>query len=155
VRIAGTVLVACLLACSARAPDTSGVGPYVLGSTKLADGEVNARCQPTDELTWCFGSPQIALGAQSATVDLYFGGHGKDAPLVEIVLAVRSCQVPVVEAALDKAIGAASESGPKRRVWSRRSAFILAKLPGSGTTCEVYFVAPSDKKRIAALRSET
>lgn len=154
-RPAFTLSALVLLACGTRVPDTSGVGPYVLGFTHLVDGEVNARCQPSQELTWCFGSPEITLGTQPASVDLYFAGHGKEAPLVEIVLAVRACNVPVVTAALDKAMGAPTESLPKRRQWSRRSAFVLAKLPGSGTTCEIHFVAPSDPQRIAALLSET
>ena len=156
-RILAVALAAVALAAAApgcqRKAELGGIGPYLLGKTRLVDGEVNFRCEPSGEVTFCFGGPVVAVGDQPAAVSLYFAGTDKMSPLVEIFLNVRSCKVDALDAVLGKLLGPPTESRDKRRFWVLKRMFVAAALRTTGASCELSFVDPRDEKRIAELRA--
>jgi hypothetical protein len=153
----GVLLVALVcgcFGCQDRKPEYNGIGQYLLRKTKLADGQVNFRCQPSGEkLTWCFGGPDVKIGDQPATVSLYFGGKTDDAPLSEIAMSIRGCDPDKAEQALAKAIGEPTERADKQLFWVKKAMFVSAKLRKEGTTCDLSFVDPADQARVDELRA--
>ncbi len=152
--LVSALAVGLLSACKKDEQPPSGVGQWVLMSSTLEDGELRARCQPSGELTWCFGAPPIKIGDQPATVDLYFKGHDKSSKLVEIAMRVRACDREKVEPAFASAVGLPpTESSDKIRIWESPTSFIIMKLGVDGPSCDINFVHPSDAKRIAELKA--
>src|SRR5262247_2321209 len=110
--------------CQERKQEYNGIGQYLIRKTKLVDGKVSFRCQPSgNNLSWCFGGPEVKIGDQPASVSLYFNGQNDDAPLSEIALAVRACDVERAEKALVKALGAPSETAEKQLFWTKKAMF--------------------------------
>ena len=152
--LASALLVVACGACGSREPEPNGIGPYVLGKTRLVDGKISFRCEPGGELTHCFGGPEVAVGTQAAQVDLYFAGTGDDAPLAEIFLSVRACRTDEVGQAMAQALGPPGEQAETRMLWNRKLVFVEAKLPApGGSACELSFVDPKDTKRVAELKA--
>ena len=143
-----------LFACKPKPPPVNGLGPYVLGETKLATGKRRARCQPDGKIMWCFGAPAIKVGDQPAAVDLYFDGQGDDASLIEIALRIRGCNIDAVDAALRTALGPSTQRRGRKLFWRSKFSFVAARLRVDGNACEVNFVDPKDTTRIAKLREE-
>lgn len=162
------VLFAALPAC--KDDDINGIGPWALGETTLATAP--GVCRPVEDGTvWCFSAGRIAVGEQAATVDLYFQPKCKGevpagqtrksraklraecsgSPLVEILLSIRACDEAAAAAALTHAIGEPQRRAKNRLYWQTGGAVIVGQLPADGTTCEINFVAPSQKARIKQL----
>jgi len=151
--LAGLGLVA-LLGCQERKQEYNGIGQYLIKKTKLVDGKVSFRCQPSGpKLSWCFGGPEVKIGEQPAAVSLYFAGQTDDAPLTEIALAIRGCDAEKAEKALTNALGPASETKDKQLFWVKKAMFVSARLRLEGTTCDVSFVDPADQTRVDELRA--
>jgi predicted small lipoprotein YifL len=152
-------LLAVLPACGKKgSSDPNGVGPWQFGKTKLADAEAAGRCLPAGSggTVMCVGLSAIQIGAQPAQTDLYFKSADKNAPLLEISLTVRACDVENAGAALDKVLGPAKETSPDGRIrsWTYETMFVVAQLPAKGSMeCLVNFVDPKDTQRIADLKA--
>jgi hypothetical protein len=145
-----------LVGCKHKPSDPNGVGPWQFGKTKLSDAEATGRCLPGEGATMCVGLSALQIGKQPAQTDLYFASSDKNAPLIEIALTVRACDVADAGAALDKVLGPSKDVSPdgKLRFWSYQPMFVAAKLPAKGSVeCQVNFVDPKDSKRIAELRA--
>src|SRR5262245_44295665 len=155
----GSAILAVLIAlgagaCKERKQEYNGIGQYLIRKTKLVDGKVNFRCQPSgDKLSWCFGGPEVKIGDQPAAVSLYFAGQTDEAPLAEIALAIRGCDADKAEKALVHAFGPASETKEKQLFWVKKAMFVAARLRVEGTTCDVSFVDPADQARVDELRA--
>ena len=147
------VVLVLLVGCQERKQEYNGIGQYLLRKTTLADGQLHFRCQPSGNLTWCFGGPDVKIGDQPAAVSLYFTGHKEDAPLSEIALSVRGCDAEKAEKALVNAFGAQTETLDKQLLWVKKAMFVSAKIRKEGTTCDISFVDPADQARVAELRA--
>jgi hypothetical protein len=144
------VILACALACKGKQAEIDGVADWHLGRTQKKEGYV---CTPQkDGITFCSSQPQIMIAEQAAEVLLYFAGNEDTAPLVEIILAIDRCRPEAVALAFEKQLGAPHESSGTTRIWSGKSAVIIAQLPTPDDRCEISFVDPTDAKRIAELR---
>jgi len=132
--------------------EITGVGPYVLGTMTLK--EASGACNPDKEMTWCTTLRAVAVGEQSAGVDLYFDGHGDNASLVEILLVIRGCRFDSAKSALTHEMGKPTEELEGRMVWTGKRAVVIARLPGEQpTVCEVSFVHPSRVRTIEYLKT--
>lgn len=136
------------LACEREAPEIDGYGSFHIGRTTLADGYV---CTPDGDLTFCSNNPSPALAGHQTTTDLYFRGSADDAPLVEILVAVRACDESKVQAALREKLGAPTKAEGATRVWTQKSAIVVARLPAEPGVCEISFVAPDETERLRQL----
>jgi hypothetical protein len=147
------ILAATLIPAAAcdKKTEIDGVGSWHLGGTTRKDGYV---CTPqSDGITFCSQQPPMAIAEQEADVLLYFKGHEKSAPLIEIILSIDRCKPEGVVLALESQLGAAHEIEGNMRVWTGKAAVILAQLPTKDGRCEISFVDPTDTKRIAQIRS--
>lgn len=148
----GTFLVALvsLTSCRREAP-VNGIGGFEIGKTQL--GQLSGRCIPASEepLMYCPGIASVALGNQSANIDLYFGDQRTDSTLVEILLDVSSCRHEELDAFLVSKLGEPIRRTGKRVFWSNEYVHVSAALPAEALRCEVNFVAASDRKRIEGL----
>jgi hypothetical protein len=152
--IAVLVTLVGLAGCKERKQEYNGIGQYLIRKTKLVDGKVAFRCQPSgDRLSWCFGGPDVKIGDQPAAVSLYFTGQNDDAPLSEIALAIRGCDAEKAQKALINALGPVSETKDKQLFWVKRAMFVSARLRMDGTTCDLSFVDPADQGRVDELRA--
>lgn len=130
-----------------------GIGSWHISKSKLKD-HGGATCQMDEGgVNWCPTYEKIDLGGQQASLDLYFDGKEDDAPLVEILLAVNRCQASPLGRALRKKLGDPKEDRGAVKVWSQEEAVIVATLPREDGTCEVSFLGPKQKERIAELKA--
>jgi len=139
--------------CERKRGEINGVGPYVLGKTKL--GQVSGACEPDHAKTWCTSLSAVELGEQSAAVDLYFGGHDDNSLLVEIQLTIRACNSESAQSALTFQLGEPTETLPERLVWTGKQAVIVARLKAEPTVCRVSFVHPLETRTIEFLKTGT
>jgi hypothetical protein len=123
---------------------------------KTVKKQHKGRCDVDEKrnLTWCYGNPSLALGGQSATVDLYFDGTGDEAPLVQILLSIGGCNEPALKTWLQDKLGKTSASTSTRLYWEGKHAFIAALVPSDPARCDVKFVAPDQKGMIDAIWKE-
>ena len=149
--ILALILVSAVGGCERKRGEIHGVGPYVLGKTKL--GEISGACSPDRSQTWCTSLSAVKVGEQSASVDLYFGGHGDNAVLVEVLLAIRACNAESAQSALTHELGKPTEVLDDRLVWTGKFAVIVARLKAEPTVCEVSFVHPLETRTIEYLRT--
>ena len=155
----GTAIVIALLFANSsckRKREYNGIGGWILGkTTRSAAGGI---CEAQAGLVWCGSDPlsnrTVSLGGQPGDIGLYFASDEPDAPLVEIVLDVASCDLPNLTLWMTKTFGKPSQSHPPKSFWSGGHAFI-ALIPKETGDCEVSLVAASDKKRIAELLAGT
>ena len=143
-------------ACAKKHSDPDGVGPWQFGKSKLADAEAAGRCLPGQGSVQCVGLSSISIGAQPAQTDLYFKSDAKDAPLIEIVLTIRTCDAAAAGTALEAVLGPPTsvDKGGALRFWSWSTMFVAAQLPEKGSIeCMVNFVEPKDDARIAELKA--
>ncbi len=147
----GVLALAAVIAGCQRDRDVDGVGDYRLERTTLADAA--GFCTAQDELTWCHNNPSLAIGEHSASVDLYFRGDGDDAPLVEILLAMRVCDPAEVEYVFVQQLGDPDERSESALRWSGDKAEIFLQIEGGYGSCEINLVAPSERARVAELEA--
>ena len=150
-KLAALVVALAALACSRPKKEIDGYGLFHLGTSTIADGYA---CAPSGELTYCSNNPSPPLAGHKTTTDLYFRGAEKSAPLVEILVGVNACRPDDVAADLVETLGEPSESGQTYLLWRQESAIIVARLPVEPGVCEVSFVAPTERARLAELRGE-
>ena len=141
------------LGCERKRGEIHGVGDYVIGETMLKQS--GGVCQPHRAQTWCTGLSNLKIGEQSASADLYFGGHEPGSTLVEILLGIRRCNVASARSALEHQLGKPDEVLDKRVVWTFKKTVIVARLPvdNSPTDCEVSFVHPGETRTIEYLKT--
>jgi hypothetical protein len=138
--------------CKREEAAIDGIGQYHLNKTQLKDGVV---CRPIEDgLTYCSNNPQLTIAEQLAQVDLYFRGAEETAPLVEILIAVNRCKPQAIEMALNTQLGTAGTQLDNKLFWEGKAAVIVAQLPAPDGVCEINFVAPKEKERIAQLKGE-
>jgi hypothetical protein len=156
VRLAFVLALAC--ACSSKAPEPSGVGPYVFGHTTR--GQVHdGNCQPTvledgRNAIWCMALPPIKVGTKVAEVDAYFGGTTKDAPLIELQLKVRGCIEDEADRWMRERFGAPAETKSTREYWNNAFLWAMAELPSEPARCIIHFLPLSEQAEIARLKSK-
>ncbi|HSK02498.1 MAG TPA: hypothetical protein VK932_14695 [Kofleriaceae bacterium] len=137
--------------------EPAGLGRWTFTKSRLADGKKAGVCQPTEladgrKATWCFGLQPIKAGGRVAEVDLYFGGPGDDAKLIEIQLKVRGC----VEDDLDKWIrerfGPPFETKSTRSYWKNSFLWAAALMPSEPGRCVVHFLPLSEGSEIERIK---
>ena len=158
--LVSTLALALLLAiggCDKPKKEWSGIGKWIINKTTLEDWGYMNMCSPSGELMWCQNSPlekthTVKMGGQDAVVGTYYKGTKEDAPLVEIVLTVDSCQPEPLQSWMRETFGKPTADKGKVVHWAGKLVFISAKL---GSSCQVVFVAADDKKRIGELQAAT
>jgi len=138
----------CTASCSRKEAEINGIGKWVLGKTTLA--EAPGFCSP-DTITFCSANGAVPIGNQVADVNLYFRGGEPDSPLVEIELAVRRCNHQDLVPALIDVLGEPNVRKQNHYIWKSGAAFIAGVIPAQARRCELSFVSPDDKKRVAEL----
>ena len=149
------VAVAAAAGCKRKESGPNGVGPWQFGKSKLADAEAAGRCLPGDPPIQCIGLSAVQIGKQVAATELYFASGESSAPLLEISLTVRTCDVAEAGSALEGVIGPVTEQSKDGRLkfWAMKEMFVVAQLPAKGTReCLVNFVEPKDTARIEELK---
>ena len=137
-----------------RKREINGIDRWVLNKTTKVQNKGRCDYDAKRELTWCYGNPSLALGGQSATVDLYFDGEGDEAPLVQILLSIGGCNEPALKDWLRDKLGNTSANTSTRLYWEGKHAFIAALVPSDPARCDVKFVAPDQKAMIEAIWKE-
>lgn len=152
--ILAALLTFALTACSKKEGDVDGIGEWHIGKTKVSEGFV---CTPWENgMTFCSNQPPKNIADHTATVDLYFRGHGEDAPLVEILLAVQgACNTESLDKWLSSKLGSAPTRRGKAFVWPGKAATVAALLPAADGECRVHFLDPKDETRLAELEKES
>ena len=135
-----------LVACSAAPAEPAGVGSWDVTRTHKKDA--TGRCEPTDlpdgrKGTWCYLQPPLKLGDQSAQVDLYFGGTGDDAPLVEEQLKIAACDLDKLDTWGRTSFGAPMGHGDAGTFWKNR--YALVALVPVGSQCLVRVLPLSEQ----------
>lgn len=142
-------------ACDKKKAEVGGVGTYMFGQTKRKDVGPEGRClPPSDGIVQCIMQKSIVIGAQPGMTYLYFGSDDPQAPLLEVSVVIRGCQLDDAAKALETQLGAPSEvkDEGKSRFWRLKHMFVAARLPvKGGVECHVNFVDPKDTKRIEDL----
>lgn len=157
-RVISAVLLAMILAlavgCRREAP-INGIGGFEVGKTQL--GQLSGRCIPDEQepLMRCPLGIAAPLGEQKGDLELYFGGKNTDSTLVEILIDVLRCNPEQLEAYLVSILGQPGGRTAKRVWWVNEYVYISASVPAGGASCEVNFVAVTDKARIEALGGQT
>ena len=129
--------------CKRKRAKINGIGEWVIGKTTLASSQcLSAK---DGELSWCTNNHGVGIGHQTATVDLYFRGHQDNAPLIEIHLAIRGCQVEQARAALVEILEEPHVSVDLTLFWDETKAVVVARLPARHGLCLIHFVAPTEK----------
>lgn len=150
------VLGVALAACSQKAPQPSGIGPYRFGHTTR--GSIHEGiCQPTDlndgrKATWCFALPPIKVGKRIAEVDTYFLGTSNDAPLIEVQMKVRGCVEDEADQWLRARFGPPIEGQGAREYWKNSFLWIGAFLPDQPGRCIIHFLPLSENAEIDRLK---
>ena len=140
-----------LLGCSSGEGELVGFGKYKLGKTTPGDDYVMGRCDPKGSNTFCFMNRSPSIAGHKTQTDLYFRGHGEDAPLIEIQVGVWDCKVGPVSQDLHKKLGEPTEAADKRALWALKKMTVVALLPQDSNLCMVHFLENSDTKRIDSL----
>ncbi len=125
-------------ACSSAPAQPAGVGEWDVTRTTLADA--SGRCDPIDledgrKGTWCSFQPALKVGAQTAAIDLYFGGADPASPVIEIQLQVKACRTEDFHAWMKTSFGNPLEFKGTRFLWENRYLMIAADMPGSASRC--------------------
>jgi hypothetical protein len=109
------------------------------------------KCRPEGSNTFCFLNRSPSIAGHKTQTDLYFRGHGDDAPLIEISVGVWDCQVDPVRSDLQKKLGEPAQTANKRARWNLKKMTVIALLPKDKNLCMVHFLDNSDTKRIESL----
>ena len=143
--------------CEKKTKDPNGVGPWQFGRSKLSDAEAAGRCLPIEGgQMHCIGLSAMQVGGQIGETQLYFASTDKQAHLIEISLAIKTCDAPAVAQDLTQRIGAPSSQSEdgKQLFWSLSTMFVRALVPDRKSgECQVNFVLPKDEQRIADLKA--
>lgn len=144
------VLVLLAAGCRREAP-INGIGGFEIGKTQL--GQLSGRCMPDEQepLMRCPIGVSAPLGEHKGDLELYFGGKNTDSTLVEILIDVLRCRPAELEAYLVSILGQPGGRTAKRVWWMNEYVYISAAVPAGGASCEVNFVAVTDKQRIETL----
>ncbi|HTJ42129.1 MAG TPA: hypothetical protein VL463_08535 [Kofleriaceae bacterium] len=140
-------LICALAACSSKEAEPSGVANWDVTKTTVKDA--TGRCDKTDlpdgrRGTWCFMQPPLSLGGQKADVDLYFGGEGPDAKLIEIQLKLNVCDTEKLDAWARTSFGQPAERKGARAMWKNR--YLYALVIADGGHCMVRVLPLSEEK---------
>ena len=83
---------------------------------------------------------------------MYFRGGELDSKLIEIELFVRRCDPAALRTMLTQELGTPNTQKGNHYFWRSKSSFIAGRIPDDdGRRCQLSFVAPDDKQRIADL----
>jgi hypothetical protein len=137
-------------ACGKGDPEIVGFGTYKIGESTPKDGYV---CRPQGEQTYCSNNPSPMIAGHKTQTDLYFRGHGDDAPLVEILVGIWQCDPGAVQAGLSKQLGAPDASAEQRVRWNLKRMVVVGLLPSDPELCTLHFLDHGEKQRIEALWS--
>jgi len=109
------------------------------------------KCRDEGSNTFCFLNRSPSIAGHKTQTDLYFRGHGDDAPLIEISVGVWNCQVGPVRTDLQKKLGEPTKVANTRAIWALKKMTVIALLPKDDELCMVHFLDTSDTKRIDSL----
>jgi hypothetical protein len=150
-RIAALALVLAAVGCK-RDTAIDGYEMWRFGKTTAKDG---IACSERDGYTFCSQNGAVNVAGQHGQVNLFFRGHGDDAPLIEIELEFLTCSPDAIFGALTQKLGTQFQRfGKSAVVWAGERAVIFARLPADDGTCLVHFVIPEDRARLERLRKE-
>jgi hypothetical protein len=142
------VALAASAGCKKKEADPVGFGIFQIGKSTPKDGYV---CRPDGEQTYCSNNPSPSIAGHKTQTDLYFRGHGDDAPLVEILVGVWGCRPGAVSADLEAKMGEPTQTADKRAYWKLKKMRVVAQLPKEDDLCTVHFLDPSESERLAEL----
>jgi hypothetical protein len=137
--------------------DPAGLGPWTFTKTTLGHAKKAGVCQPTElsdgrKATWCFGVQPIKAGGKVAEIDLYFGGAGDDAKLIEIQLKVRGCVEEDLDRWMRERFGPPFETRSTRSYWKNSFLWAAALLPSEPGRCVVHFLPVSEGSEIERIK---
>ena len=151
--VAAALAVCCTASCGQKEPEINGIGKWVLLETELK--QAPGFCNPEENVTFCSANGTVPLAGQPAQVNLYFRGGELDSKLIEIELFVRRCDAAGLRTMLTQELGTPNTQIGNHYFWRSKSSFIAGKIPDDdGRRCQVSFVAPDDKQRIADLTAD-
>jgi hypothetical protein len=123
------IVLLALSACEPKKAQPSGIGKWRVGGAnptvrKNATEGICAKDTTSAgrAVTWCHTMPPMKIANRTATVDLYFDGHGDDGKLIEIQLGVRGCVEDDLDRWLRSALGPPKETSGHRRRPAGRAA---------------------------------
>ncbi len=135
-----------------RNQSIDGLESWRFGQTTAKDG---VACSRRDQYTFCSQNGSLKVAGFTGQVNLFFKGHGDDAPLIEIEIEFLRCQPKAILQELVKKLGTQVEQvTPQAVLWPGQKAMILARMPAEDGICLIHFVIPDDKQRLDALRAE-
>jgi hypothetical protein len=133
-----------------------GIGAFRFGKSTLGDWGY-ACDKRKDGTTWCQNNPlekshHVSLGGQDAYVGALFAGTADDAPLAEIELHVEHCKADELRSWLKHTFGDPTTEKEGAVFWKKKILYIAAKVPPSGSECDVNFVEAKNSARISELQ---
>lgn len=143
--------------CEGSKGEPAGLGRWTFTRSTLADGRKAGRCQPTEladgrKATWCFGLQPIKAGDRVAEIDLYFGGAGDGARLIELQLKVRGCVEEQLDRWMRERFGPPFETRATRAYWKNSFLWAAALMPSEPGRCLVHLLPLSESSEIERIK---
>lgn len=155
------VLLVLLAACEAKQGQPSGIGKWRVGGANptVRKAATEGICSKDTTsagraVTWCHSMPPMKIANRTATVDLYFDGHGDDGKLIEIQLGVRGCVEDDLDRWMRTALGPPAETRATRGYWKNDFMWVAALMPSEPGRCIVHFLPLSETSEIERLRAK-
>lgn len=134
--------------CSKSESELVGFHKYEIGKTTKKDG---IACSDQGEQTYCSHNDSPSIAGHKTQTDLYFNGHGEDAPLVEILVGIWKCDPGQVSTSLYAQMGEPKEKIGSRMHWAFKHMTVIANLENDKGLCTMHFLDHGEKARIAKL----
>jgi|GEM_PF-4314543 len=146
------VCMAVAVGCKRPKQEFDGIKGFRVGKTTFKNAAARYKeCFPVEDGDKRCLARARKLAGQKALVNLYFPSEKPDARLEEIWVTVQRCNVAKTMAWMKKTFGKrTTENGPAL-TWKGHFAFIAAQVPGPDGDCQLNFVNPKAKHRIAKL----
>ena len=145
-------------ACEPKKAEPSGIGKWRFTKTVRKDAVEGICSKDTTStgraVTWCHTMPPIKIGQRTATVDLYFDGHGDDGKLIEIQLGVRGCVEDDLDRWIRGVMGPPKETRATRGYWENSFMWIAALMPSEPGRCLVHLLPLSEKAEIERIKQK-
>jgi len=138
--------------CSRPKQEYDGIKGFRVGKTKFKSAAARSNaCFPVEDGAKRCLARARRLAGQKALVNLYFPSDNADARLEEIWVTVQRCKVGKTMKWMKKTFGKPTSENGASLVWKGTHAFIAAQVPAPDGDCQLHFVDPKSKNRIAKL----
>ncbi len=155
------LLLVLLGACEAKKGQPSGIGKWRVGGANptVRKQAVEGICSKDTTsagraVTWCHTMPPMKIANRTATVDLYFDGHGDDGALIEIQLGIRGCVEDDLDRWIRTALGPPVETRATRGFWKNDFMWVAALMPSEPGRCLVHFLPLSETAEIDRIKAK-